>query len=70
MFTGRKRKCNLTPWKTWYSIHRFYQRFIYSPTDALVSYLKENNIKLYIKTGPKYFGTVTKSSGSALVLAY
>ena len=48
--------------------------FIYSPTDALVSCLK-NNIKIYIniyiKTTPTCFGvTVTPSSGSALIHAY
>jgi hypothetical protein len=44
--------------------------FIYSPTDAPVSCLK-NNIKIYIKTAPTYFGVVTPSSGSALfVLTY
>ena len=30
--------------------------FIYSPTDVLVSCLKKNNIKIYIKTAPKCFG--------------
>jgi len=38
--------------------------FIYSPTDAPVSCLKKNNIKMYmkiyIKTAPTYFGiTIT-----------
>ena len=48
----------------------YYQSFIYSPIDALVSCLK-NNIKIYIKTAPTYFGvTVTPSSGSALIRAY
>ena len=43
---------------------------VYSPTDALVSCLK-NNIKIYIKTAPTCFGvTVTPSSGSALIRAY
>jgi len=37
----------------------------YSPTDAQVTYLK-NNIKIYIKTTPTCFGAVTPSSGSAL----
>ena len=46
-----------------------YQSFIYSPTNALVCCLK-NNIKIYIKTTPTYFGAVTPSSGSALILAY
>jgi len=37
---------------------------------ALVSCLK-NNIKIYIKTAPTFFGvTVTLSSGSALICAY
>jgi len=44
--------------------------FIYSPTDALVSFRK-NNIKICIKTAPTCFGvTVTPSSGSALIRAY
>jgi len=44
--------------------------FIYSPTDAPVSCLK-NNIKIYIKTAPTLFGvTVTPSSWSALICAY
>jgi len=46
-----------------------YQSFIYSPTDALVSCLK-NNIKIYIKTAPTCFGAVTPSSGNALIRAY
>jgi len=51
--------------------HRYYQSFIYSPTDVLVSCLKKNNIKIYIKTAPACFGvTVTPSSGSALICAY
>jgi len=46
------------------------QSFIYSPTDSLVSCLK-NNIKIYIKTASTCFGvTVTPSSGSALICAY
>ena len=52
----------------------YYQTFIYSPTDALVSCLKNNvniYIKIYIKTIPTYFGvTVTPSSGRALICAY
>ena len=51
----------------------YYQSFIYSPTDALVSCPppKKNNIKIYIKTAPTCFGvTVTPSSWSALVCAY
>jgi len=47
------------------------QSFIFSPTDALVSYVKKkNNIKIYIKTAPTCFGAVTPSSGSALISAY
>ena len=30
----------------------------------------KNNIKIYIKTAPTYFGAVKPSSGSALILAY
>jgi len=41
--------------------------FIYSPTDTLVSCLKKKNIKIYIKTAPTCFGTVTPTSGSALM---
>ena len=53
----------------------YYQSFSYSPTDALVSCLKKNSIKIhikiYIKTGPTCFSvTVTPSSGSALICAY
>jgi len=48
----------------------YYQSFIYSPTDAPVSCLKKNNIKIYIKTAPTLFGAVTPSSGSALICAY
>jgi len=48
-------------------VHR---SFIYSPTDALVSCLK-NNIKIYTKTAPTCFGvTVTPSTGIALICAY
>ena len=47
----------------------FDQSFIYSPTDAPVSCLK-NNTKIYIKTAPTCFGvTVTPSSGSTLIRA-
>jgi len=51
------------------------QSFIYSPTDALLSCLKKNNIKIhikiYIKTAPTCFGvTVTPSSWSAVICAY
>ena len=49
-----------------------YQSFIYSPTDAPVSSVKKNNIKMYIKiyitTAPTCFGAVTPSSGSALLI--
>jgi hypothetical protein len=48
----------------------YYQSFIYSSSDALVSLLKKNNIKIYIKTAPTCFGAVTPSSGSALIRAY
>jgi len=45
-------------------------KFFYSPTDALVSYHK-NNIKIYVKiciqAAPTCFGAVTPSSGSALM---
>ena len=45
--------------------------FVYSPTDALVSFLKKKNIKIYIKTAPTYFGViVTPSSGRALICSY
>ena len=47
--------------KYWYP----YQSFMYSPTDAQVSCLK-NNIKIYINTAPTCFGAVTPSSGSTL----
>jgi hypothetical protein len=40
-------------------------KFFYPPTDTRVNYLK-NNFKIYIKTAPTCFGTVTPSSGSAL----
>jgi len=40
--------------------------FVYSPTDAAVSCLK-NNIKIHIKTAPTCFGAVTPSSGGALL---
>ena len=46
----------------------YYQSFIYSPIDALVSCLTNN--KIYIKTAPTYFGfTVKPLSRSALVYA-
>ena len=45
--------------------------FFYSPTEAQVNLLK-NNYKIYIKidnkTAPTCFGTVTPSSGSALLV--
>ena len=55
-------------------MYAYCQSFIYSPTDALVSCLK-NNIKIYvticIKRAPTCFGfTVTPSSGSALMCVY
>jgi len=37
----------------------------YSPTNAQVIVLK-NNIKIYIKIAPTYFGAVTPLSGSSL----
>ena len=52
---------------------RNHQSFIYSPTDASVSCLKniiKIYIKFYIKTSPTCFGAVTPSSGSALIHAY
>jgi len=52
--------------KTYYL---YYQSIIYSPTDALVSCLK-NNINIYIKTAPTYFGVIKPSSRSALIPAY
>jgi hypothetical protein len=48
-----------------------YQSFFYSPTDAQVNRLKNSfkiYIKIYIKTAPTYFGAVTPSSGSALLV--
>ena len=46
-------------------------KFFYSPTDVQVNYLK-NGLKIYIKidikTAPTYFGAVTPSSGSALLV--
>ena len=42
-----------------YDYIRYYQNFIYSPTDALISCLKNNikiYIKMYIKTAPTCFG--------------
>jgi len=52
----------------------YYQSFIYTPTDALVSCIKNNikiYVKIYIKTAPTCFDvTVTPSSGSALICAY
>ena len=48
----------------------YYQSFIYSPTDAPVSCLKNIKIyvKIYIKTAPTCFGvTVAPSSGRALL---
>ena len=45
------------------------KNFIYSPNDAVVSFLK-NNIKIYIKASPTCFGAVTPSAGSALIRPY
>ena len=42
-------------------------KYFYSPTDAQVNCLK-NNFKIYIKTVPTYFGAVTPSSVSALLV--
>ena len=57
-----------------YINNKCFRSFIYSPTDAPVSCLKNNikiYIKIYIKTAPTYFGvTVTPSSESALICAY
>jgi len=39
----------------------------YSPTDAEVNCLK-NNFKINIKTAPTFFGAVTPSSGSTLLM--
>jgi hypothetical protein len=47
--------------------------FVYSPTDALVSCLKNHikiYIKIYVKTAPTCFGAVPPSSGNALIRAY
>jgi len=52
------------------TVHLDIISFIYSPTDALVSCLK-NNSKIYIKTAPTCFGvTVTPLPGGALICAY
>jgi hypothetical protein len=40
-------------------------KVFFSPTDAQVNCLK-NNIKIYIKTSPTCFGSITPSSGSVL----
>jgi len=52
----------------------FNHSFIYSPTDALVSCVKNNikiYIKIYIKTTLTYFGvTVTPSPASTSICAY
>jgi len=42
-------------------------KVFYSPTDAQVNCLK-NSFKMYIKIAPTYFGAVTPSSGSALLV--
>ena len=49
------------------TVHLDIIKVFYSPTDAQLSCLK-NNIKIYIKTAPTCFGTVTPSSGSALFM--
>jgi predicted esterase YcpF (UPF0227 family) len=47
-------------------IHNVYlHSFVYSPTAALLSCLK-NNIKMHIKTASTCFGAVTPSPGSAV----
>jgi len=65
---------NLRKFSYSYPAFCYYQSFIYSPTDALLSCLKNNikiYIKIYIKTAPTFFGvTVTPPSGSALICAY
>ena len=46
-------------------------KVFYSPNDAQVKCLKNNFkicIKIDIKTSPTYFGAVTPSSGSALLV--
>ena len=52
----------------------YYESFIFSPIDALMSCLKNNikiYIRIYIKTPPKCFDvTVTLSAGSVLICAY
>jgi hypothetical protein len=50
-----------------HTVHLDIITVFYSPTDAPVNCLK-NNIKMYIKTAPTCFGTVTPSSGSALLV--
>jgi len=40
-------------------LYGYYQSFIYSPNDVLVSYLKDNikfYMKIFIKTAPAWFG--------------
>ena len=60
---------------TWKTKHfsQYYEKFIYSPTDAPVGCIK-NNTKIYyrfsIKTAPTNFGAVTLSTGSELILTY
>ena len=46
-----------------------YQSVFYAPTDTLVRCLK-NNITIYIKTAPTYFGVVTPASGRTLICPY
>jgi len=40
------------------STNNYSQGVIYSPTDALVSCLKKNNNKIYIKTAPIFFALI------------
>jgi hypothetical protein len=53
------------------TVHLHIIKIFYSPTDGQVNCLK-NNFKIYIKidikTAPTYFGEVTPSSGSALLV--
>jgi hypothetical protein len=52
------------------TVHLGIINFIYSPTDAPASCLK-NNIKIHIKTAPTCFGvTVAPTAGSSLICAY
>ena len=50
---------------------RYYERYIYSPTDAPVSCPKKTILKFTLKHSPTCFAvTVTPSSRSALIYAY